>query len=199
MNLKEARNWCAAAHGNQGYGNTSVDDGGMDGFHPYKFHLRKTEEVALRFGFRDSSIRKACWGHDVIEDRGKTCADLLYAGFAPYEVALIWAVTDGKGKTRRERKHTAYRKIRRTPGAIIVKLCDRIANVEHAVQAGSERKYELYKREMVEFEQYLRDRDDLTVAPMWEHLEWLFTEDAKTKLWATVKCCRDHHAYHPAA
>jgi (p)ppGpp synthase/HD superfamily hydrolase len=192
MNLQQTRKWCAAAHGNQGYGNTSVDDGGMDGYHPYSFHLRKTEQVALRFGFRSSSIRKACWGHDVVEDAGKTLVDLLNAGFTPYDVALIWAVTDGEAETRHQRKLMAYRKILQTPGSIIVKLCDRIANVEHAVVAGSSRKYELYKREMVEFEAILRDRSDKTVEPMWNYLAWLFTDEAKTQLWRTVKCCHDH-------
>lgn len=193
MNLQEVRRWCAAAHGNQGYGNTSVDDGGMDGYHPYSFHLRKTEQVALRFGFRDISIRKACWGHDVLEDTGKTIGDLLAAGFTPYEVALIWAVTDGDGATRHERKLEAYRKIRQTPGAVIVKLCDRIANLEHAIQAGSERKFKLYKREMREFEAKLRDRSDTRVAAMWEHLNWLFTAEAHSRLWGTLRCCRDSH------
>ena len=62
MNLKQSRQWCASAHANQRYGNTVTDDGGMDGDRPYTYHLRKTEQVALRFGFRRAfSIRKACW------------------------------------------------------------------------------------------------------------------------------------------
>lgn len=189
MNLQECRKWCAAAHGQQGYGNTSVDDGGMDGYHPYSFHLRQVEQVALRFGFRDVSIRKACWGHDVLEDTGKTVADLLDAGFTAYEVALIHAVTDGKGATRKERKREAYRKIRLTPGAVVVKLCDRIANVEHALSTGSERKYELYTREMSEFRKKLYDPADASVAAMWQHLEWLFSAQARSLLFGTLHCC----------
>jgi hypothetical protein len=191
MNLKQTRIWCAAAHGTQGYGSTIKDDGGMDGAHPYGFHLRKVEEVALRFGFRDISIRKACWGHDVLEDTDKTISDLLAAGFTPYEVALIFAVTDGKGKTRHVRKLKAYRKIKKTPGSVIVKLCDRIANVEHSVLAGYDRKYKLYKREMKGFESHLRDRSDSAAEPMWQYLSWLFSEEAKTKMWGTLICCRD--------
>lgn len=191
MNLKEARKWCSAAHGKQGYGYTSIDDGGMDGAHPYSFHLREVELVALRFGFRNSSIRKACWGHDVLEDTKKKIRNLISAGFTPYEVALMFAVTDGKGKTRYLRKLVAYRRIRKTPGAIIVKLCDRIANVEHAIKTGYTRKYNLYKREMRSFERHLRDRNDAVVAAMWEHLTWLFTDEAKHTMWSTLSCCHD--------
>lgn len=199
MNLRQTRKWCAAAHGNQGYGNTSIDDGGMDGYHPYSFHLCQCELVALRFGIRSISIRKAIWGHDVVEDTGKTICELLEAGFTPYEAGMVDAVSDGKGETRHERKLGAYRKIRRTPDAVIVKLCDRIGNVEHAIQAGSKRKYKLYKRELRGFVAALRNRCPLTgyqteVNAMWEHLIWLFTEEAKSKLWGTLKCCHDHEA-----
>ncbi len=196
MNLRETRKWCATAHRNQRYGGTQTDDGGMDGSHPYPVHLREVEAVAIRFGFRKCySIRKACWAHDVIEDTGKTRLDLLTAGFSSYEVSLVWAVTDGKGRTRHQRKLVSHRKIRRTPDAIIVKLCDRIANVEHSMQSGYLRKYEMYKQEHAEFQQHLRDRNDARVTAMWEHLDWLFSDEGKRRIWGTRKCCNVPHKH----
>ncbi|GEM_PF-519814 len=197
MNLKNTRKWCAAAHGTQGYGNTATDDGGMDGFHPYRFHLDKTEQVAVRFGFRKAyGIRKGCQMHDVFEDTKKTRQDALAAGFDPYEIGLAWACTDGHADNRHERKLEAYRKIRLTPDAVIVKLCDRIANLEHAILVGYTRKVNLYLDEMEEFERHLKGAPvsnpeyQPKVDALWARLHWLFSEEARNKLWGTRHCCK---------
>lgn len=191
MNLQSKQEYLAIAHGDQCYGNTATDDGGMDGYHPYRVHLAETAAVAQRFGVTNPAILIACWGHDVLEDTDTTLEDLLHAGFDPYEVTLMWACTDGDGGTRAERKAEAYSKIRVVPGAVTVKLCDRIANVEHGIKAGYERKYELYRHELPEFERSLRDLqpEDETVQQLWQHLNWLFTEEARETLWATTRCC----------
>lgn len=191
MNQQEKQAYCATAHGEQRYGNTATDDGGMDGFHPYHVHLAETAAIAVRFGVENTAILTACWGHDVLEDTDKTIHDLLLAGFNPYEVALIWACTDGDADTRAERKQQAYSKIQIVYGAVIVKLCDRIANIEHAMVAGYLRKYELYKAEMAEFERALRnlEAEDETVRRLWQHTHWLFSTEAREQLWATESCC----------
>jgi hypothetical protein len=45
---------------------------------------------------------------------------------------IIYAVTNDKGKNRKERAGVKYYEgIRKTPGAVFVKLCDRIANVQY--------------------------------------------------------------------
>ncbi len=183
------------------YGNTATDDGGMDGFHPYEMHLAETAAVAQRFGVLNPSILAACWGHDVLEDTDKTIEDLLRAGFDPYEVALIWACTDGDAPTRSERKLEAYRKIRRVPGAVVVKLCDRIANVEHALCSANERKYKVYAAEMAEFDWSLNDipSADPTIWRLWAHLRWLFTEEARQALWGTRACCGNAPVPTPSA
>lgn len=168
MNLRQTREWCASAHRsrNQRYGNRA-----------YSFHLRRTEGVALRFGIRDSVIRKACWGHDVPEDLGTTEEELLAAGFEPASVVLIMAVTDEPGATRKERKLKTYPKIRRTWRAIIVKLCDRIANVEYSIETGNTRKLETYRSEQAVFEEHCRDRDFAEAEPLWQHLNRLFADN----------------------
>ena len=162
MNLKETRLWCARGHGDQRYGR-----------HPYKYHLNKVENVALRFGIRDRAFRQACWGHDLDEDTAVTLEDMRRVGFEEEAVTLCWAVTDEEGETREERKAKTYPKIRKTPRAVCLKLCDRIANVEESIKTGSP-KFEMYKKEHAKFTRELFNAEDTEAAPLWEHLNSLF-------------------------
>lgn len=169
MNLKATRKWCAAAHRARGQ---------RYGQYAYSFHLRMVEAVALRFGFRDSTLRKCAWGHDLIEDLGLAREDLLAAGFGQEEVKIIWAVSDEPGATRKERKAKTYPKIRDTERAILVKLFDRIANVEYSIKTNNREQLEKYRKEQVDFERVCRNRDYLEAEPLWEHLNKLFQDNA---------------------
>jgi len=60
-------------------------------------------------------------------------------------------VTDEPGSTRKIRKEKTYRKIKGHFGATIVKLCDRIANVEAA--GDHPEKFEMYKSEHESFKE----------------------------------------------
>lgn len=164
MKLREVRSWCGRAHGEQKYGD----------IYPYSFHLDRVEAVAVRFGFLSRIIRIACQGHDLGEDAGATREKLLAAGFPARSVDIIMAVTDEPGETRKERKLATYPKIKRDRLAIIVKLCDRIANVEFALTQVRGGKSRMYKKEHAEFERQLRDRNDSQLEPLWKHLEGLF-------------------------
>ncbi len=166
MNLSEARIWCQRAHGDQKYGD-----------HPYSYHLDAVEGVAVRFGFADDEIiRMSCQTHDTKEDRGVTREQLLTAGF-PVEVADITdAVTDEDGATREEKKAKTLPKIAKIRKAIIVKLCDRIANVEESKKTNNTKKFQMYKKEQAELSRQLRDFNDKELEPLWNHLEGLFAE-----------------------
>jgi hypothetical protein len=64
---------------------------------------------------------------------------------------IIYALTNEKGKNRKERANDKYYEgIKNTPGAVFVKLCDRIANVQYSKMTGS-RMFEMYKKENDEF------------------------------------------------
>jgi len=93
---------------------------------------------------------KAVWGHDLIEDCRVSYNDVknqLDEGAAD----IIYAVTNDKGKNRKERAGVKYYEgIRNTPGAVFVKLCDRIANVQYGKMTKS-RMFEMYKKENSEF------------------------------------------------
>ncbi len=67
------------------------------------------------------------------------------------EADIIYALTNEKGRNRAERGNDKYYEgIRNTPGAIFVKLCDRIANVQYSKMTKS-RMFEMYKKENPEF------------------------------------------------
>jgi hypothetical protein len=161
--LRETRRFAIKAHGAQPYGPF-----------PYSYHLRAAENVARRFGFKSRIVRKAIWLHDVIEDCKLSVSYLVLAGLDPRAVQMAWAVSDGEGATRDERKASTYEKIRSTPGAKLVKLCDRIANVEFSSSAhGDPRKFQMYKDEYAHFQQELRDKTELDLEPLWLHLDSL--------------------------
>lgn len=126
--------WCIEQHHNSNHF--------YDTYIPYKFHLGLVAEAAYKFWPLKSNNENsasditnavfiACWGHDLIEDArcsyndvkkqlGKTAADIIYA------------VTNEKGHDRAEKANEKYYEgIRNTPGAVFVKLCDRIANVQY--------------------------------------------------------------------
>lgn len=65
----------------------------------------------------------------------------------------------------KEKKQKTYPKIRSNPDAIIIKLADRIANVEWGGMT------DMYTKEFAEFQDVLRIKDHAT--KMWEHLEKL--------------------------
>jgi (p)ppGpp synthase/HD superfamily hydrolase len=118
-------------------------------------------DVAYRFihlipeKYRDIVI-SSCWAHDTLEDTRITYNDLLKV--TSIEVAdIVYALTNEKGKTRKERANDKYYQgIRETPYATFVKLCDRIANVKYSMATRS-RMLEMYRKEMPEFIDTLYD------------------------------------------
>jgi (p)ppGpp synthase/HD superfamily hydrolase len=166
ITLAQWRAFCARSHGDQLY------DEDRDLSYPY--HLNKVEEVAVRFGFRSRTIRMICQGHDVIEDPKLTPRELLLAGASRVVVNAIMALSDEPGASRAERKAKTYPKIAKNRRALIVKLCDRIANVEFGIATGNIAKFTMYKSEFPEFQRQLRNRNDAALEPMWKHLEYLF-------------------------
>ena len=145
-----------------------------DTYLPYEFHLRMVAHVAKKYSYllddevdyftgkkeydegRDATVtlRTAClrasWGHDLIEDTRVSYNDVKEQ-LGQEAADIIYAVTNEKGKNRKERANEKYYEgIRNTPGAVFVKLCDRIANVQYSKMTGS-RMFEMYRKENDEF------------------------------------------------
>lgn len=140
---------------------------------PYEFHLRMVDRVASQFEYlldseKDYSTgklrieletqrlgfvslreacRKACWSHDVLEDVHHKNYNDIINHLGKDAADIVYAVTNEKGKNRAERANDKYYAgIVATPGAVFVKLCDRIANVQYGKMTGSSM-YDKYKKE----------------------------------------------------
>ena len=161
--LRQVRESAISLHGNQMYGDNK----------PYIYHIDKAVDVLHRFGFdevKDQGLFAALYFHDVLEDTSTSVFNLLQWGFSNREVELIYAVTNEEGRNRKERHEKTYGKIVSTVDAIILKLADRIANVEEKGKIG------MYRKEHRDFTSVLRrarTTRPVEVALMWEHLHKL--------------------------
>ena len=154
-----------------------------DTYLPYEFHLRMVVNVAKQFGrlvvdicndgtgLTGEDILLGAWGHDTIEDTRVSYNDVVKQ-LGPKAADIIYAVTNEKGRNRKERANDKYYEgIRNTPGAVFVKLCDRIANVQYSKMTGS-RMFEMYKKENDEFIVKL-GYDDTNTHPYFEMFSYL--------------------------
>lgn len=109
---------------------------------PYVTHLQMVVNTANKFIHlippeHKENVVAACWVHDVIEDCRQTYNDMK--GATNEQIAeLAYAVTNEKGRTRKERANDKYYDgIRQTPFASFIKVCDRIANYEYSKKKGN--------------------------------------------------------------
>lgn len=110
---------------------------------PYSLHLAMVAHYAVKYidAIPEQcweTVLNAAWLHDTIEDCRLTYNDVKEV--AGYEVAeIVYALTNDKGKNRKERAGENYYKgIRETAWAKYVKLCDRLANVKYSVDTNSQ-------------------------------------------------------------
>ena len=152
----EARLVAIQAHGNQTY----------DGIYPYVKHLDDVVSVIKRFGFSGKYIVGG-FLHDSIED-GAISYNKIKTAFG-YEVAeMVFLVTDEMGRNRREKKVKTLPKTGSHIDGIILKLADRIANIEHGG------KVDMYKKEYDDFCIALRrENQGEQVEAMWDCLDKL--------------------------
>ena len=160
ITFESARTWCIRAHGNQKYARVL----------PYSVHLDAAAEVALRFGITRPAILLAILGHDVVEDTKKRIWDFWLAGFPLASCLMIWLVTDKAGATREERKRKTLPWIALSRDAVLVKLCDRIANVEFSIR-NKEKKFARHVAEYAFFRACLYNPAHKQALAMWHHLD----------------------------
>lgn len=143
-----------------------------DTYLPYEFHLRMVVQVCKDFKKEQVNdiAELACWGHDLIEDTRTSYNDVKIV-LGNRVADIIYAVTNEKGRNRKERANdTYYKGISDTPGATFVKLCDRIANVQYSKLTKS-KMFEMYKNENQQFVQRLYSDNYLS---MFDYLDSLF-------------------------
>jgi guanosine-3',5'-bis(diphosphate) 3'-pyrophosphohydrolase len=155
--LELARTRAEMAHLGQKYGDE-----------PYIAHCERVVEVLRRFGFEDEHLLAAGYLHDTLEDTHLT-KDRLVNEFGQRVADLVDACTDGPGRNRKARKERPFRLIPKTPGALAVKLADRITNVE----SSGKKLAAMYRKEHPVFLSRLYDDSDPRVAAMFVHLKGL--------------------------
>jgi GTP diphosphokinase / guanosine-3',5'-bis(diphosphate) 3'-diphosphatase len=97
---------------------------------PYINHpIRAARLLAEIGGVEDEDILIAAVLHDTLEDTSTTRAE-LEAAFGPVVCGLVEEVTDDKSLPKAERKRLQIEHApTRSPGAALIKLADKIANV----------------------------------------------------------------------
>lgn len=165
-----------------------------DKYLPYEFHLRMVEQIHQDFKhllvknpilsnhevyrnmwenemILNSIITIACYGHDLIEDTRCSYSDVKQ--HLGEEVAeIVYALTNEKGRYREDRGNDKYYEgIRATKGAVFVKLCDRIANVQYSKMTKSSM-FDKYKKENDKFLERM-GFNGLDSHPYWDMFSYL--------------------------
>ena len=167
--VDRARAFARSAHGSQTYGRDGLS---------YGYHLEKVHNVMLWMGITDPEMLAAALLHDTIEDTQVRYGDVRDA-FDMRVAELVYAVTDELGRNRTERHEKTYPKINANPDAILLKLADRIANVEYGwslyleqkVGSPTPRMLGIYQKEHQAF------RDALWHAMAESHKSWQYLDE----------------------
>lgn len=145
--------------------------GQMYGRDPYMLHVWNVVLV-VQAVTDDPDMVSAAFLHDVLEDTNTTREQVL-STFGPRVEAMVWACT-GVGANRRERNTSIHAKLEALPEALLVKVADRIANVESCWENRDSRLF-MYHREYPEFRK-LKKLNETTLTPLatlWERLDAL--------------------------
>jgi guanosine-3',5'-bis(diphosphate) 3'-pyrophosphohydrolase len=133
-----ARQMAIKAHGEQKYDSK-----------PFVVHLDHVVHILQKNLVNPGQdLILAAYLHDTLEDTALTKAEIK-AEFGDEVADIVWRVTDEPGDTRKASKAATYPKIKGHYAATVLKLCDRIANVEAALAVP---KYAaMYKNEHADF------------------------------------------------
>ena len=174
--VRDAAMFAAGAHAGQKYGKDEK---------PYHYHLQATVNVLHRFLPKDTffvffaDIYASAWLHDTLEDTKVTHEDLRNY-FGANVADIVDAVMDARRPNRRERHLATYPFIREHGGdsAVLVKLADRIANVEYSIGTADAGKIQMYRKEWQDFQTLIGRTagTSKTEKKMWAHLDGLMEE-----------------------
>ena len=135
---------------------------------PFFYHIQHADKLAVAHGVNDFEMRVAILLHDTIEDSPEVTREVVEKQFGKGIADMVWAVTDpvgpdGKPLPRRERSEHTYPKIKSTPGALTVKLADRLSNVVNcfllAKDGSLDSKIKMYRKEYGKFRETFYDLD----------------------------------------
>lgn len=161
MITQKAEHFAIMAHANDRYGDQ-----------PYEVHLRAVVATLIKFGYENPVLIAAAWLHDTLEDTATT-AKALKDNFGLRVAGLVALVSDDPEMgSRPERKDEVCRRLAAAGDteAIVLKLADRIANVENSL-LHSPKHFSMYAKEHPHFKSRLYQPDQAEA--MWTHLDKL--------------------------
>ncbi len=135
-----------------------------DDIFPYTKHINDVVEVLKRFDFKSNKMLIGAALHDILEDTGLSYSDIK-RHFGLDVAEMVYCVTDEMGRNRKEKKEKTLPKTASNPDSIILKLADRIANIEHGG------KIDMYAKEYKEFKGALYLNTPSDGKKMWDHLD----------------------------
>ncbi len=138
--------------------------------YPYIYHLTQVYQIAKDLGY-DEAILIGCILHDAIEDGNLSYNDIKNV-FGEEVAEIVFAVTDELGRNRKERKEKTYPKIKANWKATVVKICDRIGNIEHS-KINNQGLFKMYIKESDTFIREL----DLPIHPADTQRAWTKLKD----------------------
>lgn len=161
----KARDYAVKKHNSQRYGS-----------YPYEVHLTNVVSILLHFGAqlqKNTDLFSAAWLHDVIED---TDADKAWitsnCGEDVREIVELVSNIKNPSKTKLENKEITFENIATNQNAIIVKLADRIANVEFSLLHGNIEMIKKYKDEQSLIRDLISHKIETTIGKrLFLHLE----------------------------
>lgn len=165
--LRTARLLAAEIHKGQRYGQDT------------KFsHVRAVHDLIERHFPDDIELQSVAFLHDALEDapEGLNTRQMIGDRCGPGVLALVDAVTDEPGATRRERKPATLAKIAAAGWrAVAIKLADRLCNTRQSLWGTNTKAAAMYAKEYPEFRAALHpaSADKPQLAPMWSALDGL--------------------------
>ena len=159
--VSQARLLAIKKHGTQLYSNDN----------PYIQHLEEVVNILKYFGYVEDKYIISGYLHDILEDTDTSYNDIKKQ-FGEEIAEIVYCVTDELGRNRKERKAKTLPKIKSNDDSIIVKLADRIANLENIVSIkGDEGFIKMYRKENAHFKEELFINNEHK--PMWDYIDEL--------------------------
>lgn len=137
---QQAREFAVMAHDGQTYG-------------PDESYMVHLDAVAELVG-NDETIKTIAYLHDIVEDTPVPLSEILLR-FGPFVTECVDLLTDVPGVNRKERKAASHAKLAKVDivlyKALVVKVADRVANVEACVRKGNKGLLQMYRQEQDAF------------------------------------------------
>lgn len=163
------REFAIQKHGDQKYGTS-----------PYSYHLDAVAGLAVQYFThldefmapvhpRLDHVLSVAFLHDILEDTDVEIGELRDSyGFAIADD--VYCLTDEDGANRKERKLRTWHKIRSSPVALYIKLCDRLANTKESLSQEKHSLLGMYQKEFPLFEAALYIPDS-PLEVLWQDLK----------------------------